>query len=102
MKYPKEFEMITVDNGPFQETGINAQFTPFTLGLHSIHIFIFMLWSIQRVGSYFHNQGWKLSPLQWEYGVLITGSPRKSLGSTLKTPLQRIEYGKGTKFGLGI
>ena len=45
MKYPKEFEMITVDNGPFQETGINAQFTPFTLGLHSIHIFIFMLWS---------------------------------------------------------
>ena len=41
MKYPKEFEMISVDNAPFQETGINAQFIPFTLGLHSIYIFNF-------------------------------------------------------------
>ena len=44
MKYSKEFEIISVDNALFQNTGINAQFTPFTLELHSIYIFIFMPW----------------------------------------------------------
>ena len=50
MKYPKEFEMISVDNAPFQETAINAQFTLLCLDL-TLFIYLFLCCGAQHVGS---------------------------------------------------
>ena len=46
------------------------------------NMFVFNFFShhaVQHVGSWFLDQGSKLCPLHWEYGVLITGLPGKLL-----------------------
>ena len=49
---------------------------------YSIYLFIFLTeW---HVGSWFHDQGLNLCPLQWKRGVLTTGPPGKSPSANLK------------------
>ena len=38
-----------------------------------IYTFFFSDCAVQHMGSWFPDQGWNLSPLQWKHGVLIMG-----------------------------
>lgn len=43
------------------------------MGLEEKSLFLFFWLAMRHVGSYFPNQGWNPSPLQWTHEVVTTG-----------------------------
>ena len=67
--------------------GISSQLPPchaasqwFIASGNKMPFFLFSLFFLRHVGSWFPGQEWNRCPLQWKCGVLTTGPPGKTQG----------------------